>query len=172
MNKMKEINRMVVYSKLDNIHIYHNHIRCNDIIETLSEAKSRDKRLINDWGETEIIIRSVDVDGTLRKCRMFTPLGVIKYVHVGKIYSYVNVCNYFKTEPINKKNLELLKCMNKDKIFETKKILKWLFERRKQTKTLGKTVELNQLKKWINDYEFDDIDEDRKQMVLDMLNIP
>jgi hypothetical protein len=145
MDKLLSINKSAISNKLDKVKRikYKNGntlYSCNDMIEFLSESKSRDKRLINDYTKEQVVVRNIDVSGVLRACRFFTILGIERYLNEGKIYSYSNACAYFFIPVKNKKHeqysLELTKCQVGNK-YDTKKLLRWLFEKRKSIKSLG-----------------------------------
>ena len=144
---------MLFRSKV-NIISDHDRVRykCNDIITAISNSVERDKRLINEYEQDEIIVRSTRTNGTLRKCRFFTVKGLERYVHEGKIYSYVNVCEYFNFIPKDKQHdkwkEEVDKCRQANE-FITKKILKWVCEKRKIAKELGNVVNATALIKWL-----------------------
>lgn len=167
MDALKEINRKAVFSKLDKIMLNEGHVKCNDLIDVLSTAKESDKRMINGWGADFIYVKFMKCGSVNRACRVFTPPGIVKYIHAGHIYSYENACLYFKTEPIDKKAVELKKCLCKPNVFHTYKIMKFLFNKRKQSKLLGKTVFIQELINWLDDYENDDIIEENKKYLLE-----
>ena len=147
------INQRALFSKLDTCRKIDNLYNCNDIIEILSESKSRDVRLINDYDISEVVIKKVFVDSQYRRMRYFTQLGICKYLHEGKIYSYTNACAYFSVIPINKEHLKWKKTVDAfivDGSFITSNILKWLFEKKKSCVALGVYVSIDKLKIYLD----------------------
>jgi hypothetical protein len=164
MNKLLEINRLGIYKKLDSVTCIkvNNEVlyKCNDVIDAISDAKVRDKRLINDYG-VDIMVLQCRVGKRLISCRFFNTNGIKRYLNEGKIYDYQNACSYFKIEPRDlekeKLNKELTQCGN-----NTKKLLKWLYEKRKCVMKLGDVVNYKELVKWIEDNdEMDNINLDK-----------
>ena len=167
MDRLEEINKNAIFKKIDNIINKDGSVKCNDLIDAISQSKESDKRLINGWSNDLINCKILKCNNVMRKCRVFTPIGIIKYIHIGKIYSYKNVCLYFKTEPIDEKINEINKCMKTKKIFYTKKIMKWLFEKRKQNKILGEEVFINEFLIWIKNYDDEDINKEKQKYLLE-----
>ena len=141
-------------------------IQCNEIINAISTSVARDKRIINGYSKDEMVTQKIKVNGVLRNCRMFTIQGIERYIQEGNIYSYENVCEYFGVDTLDPKNKEIIKYMDKKNKFITKKILKWLFGKRKQDKSLGKSIKYDELVEWMKDYE-DDIDDDKYKFVME-----
>lgn len=154
MDDLQLANKTDVFEKLANLVVVRETIRCNDLIDAISTSVSRDKRLINNYTPEQMIKHDVQVGNTLRSCRMFTMEGIKRYVHEGKIYSYKNVCEYFGLSPIDPLIAEMDKCkVPGSETFMTKKMLKWLFDKRKQTKELKSTVSLDKLRQWLVPYK-------------------
>jgi len=164
MDELKEANKDAIYEKLANLRVVEETIRCNDLIEAISTSVSRDKRLINTYKPNELCRRKVIVGNTLRNCRMFTLAGIHRYIQEGKIYSYENVCEYFGLEPADPLLDEMYACLNEQDLFITKKILKWLFGKRKQCKELGITVDHVTLLDWMANY-VDEIPAEKYKLV-------
>jgi len=158
MQKLKNINRDAIFEKLANLKVIENTIQCNALINAISTAVSRDKKLINNYSQNEVIVSLIKTDNNkLRYCRMFTVDGIKRYVHEGKIYSYLNVCEYFGIKPIDKLAVELKKCMTDNGLFITIKILRWLFETQKRTTKLPKKTSYEKLIEWINTQSINNI---------------
>ena len=141
-------NQKALFSKLDKVRKINNCYNCNDIIEILSESKSRDIRHINDYDISEVIICKVFIETQTRRLRYFTLAGIAKYLHEGKIYSYANACVYFSVQPINKEHIKWKKTVDTFLVndsFDTNKILKWLFEKKKSCVALGNYVDIGKL---------------------------
>lgn len=170
MDKLSELNRNAIFEKLSNLPVIENTIRCNDLIDAISTAKERDKRLINNYTKEEMITMKVLVNGKIKNCRMFTELGIARYVQEGKIYSYENVCQYFEIPIKNPFDQEIKKCFE-GKQFNTKKILKWLYEKRKQDKNLPELIEPKQFVIWLKQVKKSakksDMNQLKKQYIID-----
>lgn len=152
MNDLLEFNKQELFKQLNSLTKFNNMYRCNDIIELVSQSVARDKRLISDYNkEDEITCCKVPVDGVIRLCRFFTRKGLTRYIHDGKLYNYKNVCCYFEITPKNKSVKFIQRCVssNNPLMFDKKKILKWLFSRRKATKRLPDQVSYAELSTWL-----------------------
>jgi hypothetical protein len=194
LDNINEYNRKVIYERLETCLNIDNTYKCNDVIETLSMMKIRDKRMINEYATDEVILRKIKTSGYMRLTRFFTEKGLKRYLEEGKIISYKTVCSYFKIEEKNLEYDKLLKELNKciildkstlcdksiildkstlcdkstvkdtidkktvkitsDTKFATKKILNWLFDKRKSNKELGTIVSIPTLLKWIKSTNF------------------
>jgi hypothetical protein len=150
-DKLQEINRKGLFEKLNKC--YKTEVGdyvCNDIIEAISEMKTRDKRLINKYADDEVFVQILKIRGQPRNnYRVFTEKGIRRYIHEGKLYNYKNVCEYFGVAPIDKtideiKNLEFERGK-----YDVKRVLKWLYERRKQNKALGEVITKAKLLTWL-----------------------
>ena len=163
--ELLEINRRAIYAKINKVYKKilgdTTYFLANDIIYSVSEAIARDKRLISDYDDDQVVI----LMHKSKYCRFLTIKGIQRYVHEGKIYSYVNVCQYFNVAPHNKQDLELLskfnKCIFKGELVKselvknelvkselvkgelantqyiTSMLLKFIFGKRKQISALG-----------------------------------
>jgi hypothetical protein len=165
-----ELNQQVLFSKLDRIPKIDNvYVRCNDLIDVVSDAKIRDKRLINDYGSDLVIIKKIKVKGVLRECRCFTRMGLETYIHNGKLYDYKNVCAYYQVtmKDFIADELKSLVVEEEDDevYFNTKQILKWLFEKRKSDKSLGDKISMTDLREWIKNHNTRDANEKKKQSI-------
>ena len=135
-----DINRRAIHAKLDRVYkkkIGENtYYLANGLISSVSEAIARDKRLINNYTDHEVII----LMHQSKNCRFLTESGVKRYIHDGKIYSYANVCSYFGIAPQDKKELEKIakfnKCKDGDR-YVTSMILKFIYGKRKQISGLN-----------------------------------
>lgn len=154
MEALELANKTAIFEKLAGLRVINETIRCNDLIELVSTAISRDKRLINSYSSEQMVTRLVSTNGVLRSCRMFTVAGIERYVHEGRLYSYKNVCKYFGLTPINPLIGQLRKCMVGDQ-YNTKKVLKWLFDRRKQASELDTIISRDKLLTWLAPYKAD-----------------
>lgn len=160
-----DYNKQVLHEKIRNVKIIRNTYRANDLIDVLSSAPDRDKRLISCYENDEVLIRRTQCKGVLRMTRFLTLKGITRYLHEGKVFSYKNACSYFHVEPRDlekeklQKELQLYKIDDK---YNTKKILRWLFEKRKSAKLLGDICTINQLVEYI-----DDLPDDEKEMLPD-----
>jgi hypothetical protein len=170
-------NKKAIFSKLDNIIVetqLYDPIqkkerliyRCNTVIDQISTKPVRDKRLISDYNDDEVIcIRSnVDTDKK-RKYRYFTIKGLERYIHEGKIYGYNNVCEYYGFTPIDKEMLYIVELF-KEGLCEQKKLLKWVFGKRKQNIRLPDKITLNEFADWLDQYKKDDINVLKKNKIL------
>lgn len=176
-DELLNLNKKTIFDKLDKIPVYDGYIKCNDLFDAISTAIIRDKRLINSYnGEdskySEVVRKMIPVGKTKRKCRCFTTRGIARYIHEGKLINYKTVCEYYGVEPIDREIEILRKMLIKDDVFDTKKILKWLFGKRKQIKQLGKTININVLCIWLNKYENNDVIIARKNKILQLAGYP
>jgi hypothetical protein len=156
MQEFLDINRNSLHEKLSKVKKVKNCYRADEVIEILSNSAVRDKRLINNYTDEEVVVLDVKTKGYTRKARFFTKTGISKYLSEGKVFSYINACKFFEVEPedLDKKKMkeELKKCIvNSEKLtFNTKATLKWLFEKRKSVKHLGEECSYDELLKWMN----------------------
>ena len=155
MDKLHEINYLAIAEDLDTIEpVIGDDIRCDDLINLVSASIESDKRLINSFTKLEVYTDFIEVGNVLRRCRIFTPAGVCRYISEGKISGYRYVCEYYSIEAEDK----VLKKLNSYIInnhFITSKILKWLFQKRKRFKCFGKTVSVKNLIEWVKSYNGD-----------------
>lgn len=138
------------------------HWKCKDIFEILSDSVACDQRMVNAYDETEIVVSDIpSSNGAVRRCRLFTRKGLVRYIHEGKITEYENACIWLGEQPRNKL-VEVVRGMLsvETRSFKTRQILKWLFQRRKYDKLLGENVSCNTLWNWMQLYK-DQIDQDR-----------
>ena len=140
-----DINKQAIYAKLSHINtktykditLY----LANDIIKAISTSIYRDKHLINTYDKK--LIHVLLHEGKYR--RYLTLEGVKKYIHEGKIYSYENVCSYFKELPRDKQRDKNVNYINKCIVsmepitFKTSLILKFIYGRRKKLQHLHDT---------------------------------
>jgi hypothetical protein len=138
--------------------------RANDLIDVVSESPERDKRLINSYATDEVMIRRIKCKGYLRTTRFFTKKGIARYVVEGKLFNYKNVCAFFGIEPRDlereKLEQELADLQDDDdpNLYDVKKVLRWLFEKRKSNKALGEHADLVAIYGWINTLDDDEKD--------------
>lgn len=160
-------NKQALYKKLDMVRRVHDYLVCNDIINALSQARERDKHILCNFDNDEIVICKVRVNGVLRECRCFTQKGIERYLHEGKLYNYHNACSYFNVEPRDKNYEKALKqlqtCIDaKTQTFIMHKLLKWLFNKRKSISSLGSEITTLGLIAKLKTYE----DIDKKKLAL------
>jgi hypothetical protein len=140
MEKLIELNKSHISAKLDAAKHLDDYV-ANDVIVAVSSSIERDKRIINDFGKDELYVKSIVRNGLCRSVRLFTKKGIERYVKIGKIFDYKNVCKYFDIVPEDKEKAEfqqqLERIKKKGELYYTSHILKWLFEKRKQNKILG-----------------------------------
>ena len=149
-------NYKAIEKKLFNLKKYRNNcIRCNDFIETFSTSISRDKRIINGWDAEYLIVDKILLNGRFNKCRLFTPKGLIKYIHAGHVYCYETLCALHKTKPIDP-NIQYLQRIAQIKdgepAFKTSIILKWIFGKRKQDSQLSRFITISKLLEYLKKY--------------------
>jgi hypothetical protein len=158
MDKLLDYNRQALFEKLRQVQVIDGTYKVNDIIDCLSSNKERDRRYVNKFEEDEIVIKNIKSKGYIRKVRFFTIRGIERYLNEGKVFSYKNACEFFKIAPrdlVEEKELDLLKTMYDSDIFQTKQILKWIFEKRKQIKKLGETCTIAELLEVLEEYDID-----------------
>jgi len=140
---------------------------CNEIIDILSDKKSTDRRLINDYLEDEVFTQVVSVDNLIRKYRIFTLKGIERYLYEGHIYNYNNACEFFGIIPRDK-NLDKLKTTYIGKEFIKSKILRWLFGKQKTVRSMPSSVPFETFEIWLKEYT-GDIDKLKKEYLLDFI---
>ncbi len=166
---LKKVNRDAIYDRLDNLKRVDGCLKCNDVFNALSSSITRDKRLINDYTEDEVVLKYDLVNKRSVKSRYFTPEGMSRYIHEGKIICYEIVCEYFDINPIDKDIETIMGFMINDKTFETKLILKWLFGKKKSVKVLKTYVNIEILAVWLSNYKSSDIIANRRNKILEMM---
>jgi hypothetical protein len=137
-----ELNKNVLHDKLSKLKKYNDLYVAKDLIDILSDQKERDTRVINEFTDEEIKVHTVRRKSGLKSVRLFTAKGIERYLHEGKLFDYQNACSYFNV-PAKDKVAESYSAFLSEiydsttKKYNTKKILKWLFEKRKMCKSLG-----------------------------------
>jgi hypothetical protein len=163
MDDLLELNKQGLFEDLDELtRINNTDIKCNDLIELLSTAQVRDKRLINKYSDDEIYTKMIKTGKYKRKCRIFTPKGIERYLHEGKLFNYENTCAYFSVKPKDKE-LKIVKQLVKDGEVLIKKTLKWLYGKRKSIKWLGDTQPIEEFISWLEEDEYEDMIEEKKK---------
>jgi hypothetical protein len=161
-----DYNKQVLYEKIRSVKVIRNTYRANDLIDVLSSAPDRDKRIIADYEKDEVLIRRTQCKGVLRMTRFFTLKGVTRYLHEGKVFSYKNACSFFNVEPkdLEKEKLEkeLSNYEEEDGTYNTKRLLRWLFEKRKSAKALGESCSIEKIIEFVNE-----LPEEEKEMIPD-----
>ena len=145
-----QANKLALFAKLDTVQKINDLYVANDVIDVLSGQPTRDKRIISTYSEEEVKIFTVKRATGLKALRFFTKQGLVRYLHEGKITSYVNACDYFGVAPLDKKSIEFAKYLsaiydpdvNK---YKTSIILRWLFNKRKMCKELGDYTDINSI---------------------------
>ena len=162
-----DLNKSALYDRLKKVQKIKELWVANDIIDTLSNQKERDRRLISDFTNDEIKTFIVKRISGLKCVRLFTIAGLTKYLHEGKIYDYTNACEYFNIIPIDfsaKKYEIFLRSIEKDKKYRTTSLLKWLFGKRKMCKILSDYCTISEvLNLFITD---SNVIEDRRKFLL------
>jgi len=170
-NFLIDLNKKSIQSKIDTLKIIDDCYPANDLICILSDSIERDKRLINEYLDSEVVLKKVKKDSYSKWIRYFTKSGLIRYLHEGKIFSYINACEIFNVKPINKKHIEwdtfLNKCINSDGEYNVSSVLKWLFEKRKSCKSLGTYCALTDIVNFASNF---DIDEDKLSYLITKSN--
>jgi hypothetical protein len=152
-----ELNRSALFEKLDTVFsLSGSYVAC-DLIDILSNQPDRDKRLINDWNNGEVVVHKIVRDGGLRSVRFFTKAGICRYLIEGKLFAYADACSYFNEPVVNLEHLKWTRELaamevkevkevrekdreKEDKTYKTTSLLKWLFGKRKMCVELGKST--------------------------------
>lgn len=144
---VNEINKLALVKKIQTIQTHKVSddllYACTDVINALSNSIIRDLRYINDFSTDEIkVIQVLRVKTSkLVKLRFFTKVGLTRYLHEGKVYSYKLACEYFSVQTIDLTSLAhaktIAKFRNSDNLYNVNQTLKWIFEKRKSCKSLN-----------------------------------
>ena len=149
MEALLELNKQGLHTRLAKVQHIKDLYVASDLIDILSNQKERDRRIINDYSEDELKTYKIQRPGGLKTVRMLTKKGIERYLHEGKLFDYNNACSYFSVIPIDKVKqgyqadlesfLSTTNTTKKDNVkkYDTKKLLKWLFGKRKMCKALG-----------------------------------
>lgn len=141
MEALLELNKQGLHTRLAKVQHIKDLYVASDLIDILSNQKERDRRIINDYSEDELKTYKIQRPGGLKNVRMFTKKGIERYLHEGKLFDYNNACSYFSVIPIDKVKqgyiADLESFLSNTKKYDTKKLLKWLFGKRKMCKALG-----------------------------------
>jgi len=159
MEALLELNKQGLHTRLAKVQHIKDLYVASDLIDILSNQKERDRRIINDYSEDELKTYKIQRLGGLKTVRMLTKKGIERYLHEGKLFDYNNACSYFSVIPIDKvkqgyladlesflsdTNTTKKDNVKKDNVkkdtikkYDTKKLLKWLFGKRKMCKALG-----------------------------------
>lgn len=168
-DSLLDYNKQALFTKIKTVKVIRNTYRANELIDVLSSMPDRDKRIISEYEKDEVLIRRTQCKGVLRMTRFLTEKGVSRYLHEGKVFSYKNACEFFKVEPRDlekeklERELELMKEEensddNETPLYNTKKLLRWLFEKRKSAKVLGETCTAETILDFV-----DELSEDEKE---------
>lgn len=160
--KFLDVNRKAIFDKLDTVIVIKPDqsdaklYLVNDVIDAISELKVRDKRLVNDWSDDYIgLVKYAKPGDQMRTYRAFTQLGITRYLAEGKIYSYKNACEWFGTVPKNKQHevweSDLKKYQLADGSHDLRKILRWVYEKKKSCERFPDEITWRQLIKRIED---------------------
>jgi nitrite reductase/ring-hydroxylating ferredoxin subunit len=154
MDAILEFNRNGLSEKINNLNIVDECYPANDLIEILSNAKERDKKLINGYSETEVIIKKVERNKLIRSVRYFTKSGVARYLHEGKLFNYKNACAHFGVIPIDLDIVEYKKQLARyetvDGRYKVAPVLKWLYGKRKSCKALGEIATKEEILEFVS----------------------
>ncbi len=173
MEKLADLNRAALYKRLDKVQKESELYVALDLIDTLSMQKERDRRLINNYSDSEMVTLKTSRKGRTKMVRMFTLAGIEKYLYEGRVYDYENACSYFGIKPKNKltenfemdiKSMQRPDCACSVATYDTKKMLKWLFGKRKSCKELGDQMTIDTLLKRFGDS--DEVITERMQFLL------
>ncbi len=155
MDAILEFNRNGLSEKINKLNIVDDCYPANDLIEILSNAKERDKKLINSYDENEVVIKKVERNKLLRSVRYFTKSGVARYLHEGKLFNYKNACAHFGVIPIDLDKVEYRKQLAKyatdDGQYKVAPVLKWLYGKRKSCKALGEIATKEEIIEFASD---------------------
>ena len=119
---INEINKTGLHSKLKKAVVIDGCYKANDIIGVLSNNIERDKRLINDYDEDEVVVKKTKCGHYMRSARFFTQKGIERYLSEGRLFSYENACLFFKVQTKNTNYLKWDKQFEKIKECEPKNI--------------------------------------------------
>ncbi len=172
-----DLNKNTLYERLKKVQRIKDLYVAADVIDILSNQKERDKRIISDYAEDEIVTHTVKRASGLKSVRMFTLKGIAKYLNEGKIYDLINACSYFNvpyTDPKLKEYhafLESIQEPSEDKSiqepsikkYKTTTLLKWLFGKRKMCKALLNYCSIEDVIATFEDS--DDIDKEKLKML-------
>lgn len=160
-DSLVDYNKIVLHEKIAAVKSIRNTYRADDLINVLSSAPDRDKGIINNFEKDEVLIRRIQCKGVLRMVRFFTMKGVARYLHEGRVFSYKNACSFFNIEPRDLEKEKLVASLNSikelDGTYNTKKLLKWLFEKRKSAKQLGDSCTLSKMLEFVDTLHEDDM---------------
>lgn len=170
LDELIELNKKALWEKISSCRsLKDGRIMCNDFIEAVSEKKETDKRLISDYTSDEIIVAFYELECGFKQCRFFTQSGIRRFVQEGHLYNYENVCEYFQIE---KRDLMLedfkkkvAYCIKTDRI-KKHTLLKWLFNKRKTTKTLSDELSYEEIFDWLITCDDSSIDEIKQQWLI------
>jgi hypothetical protein len=129
--------------------------RCLDVIKTFNpDKKTSNLVFISKYKNNPNLIRkeAINVGGNyVRVCRFFTRNGMRRFLSEKKMSRYYLIlCQLFDVMPKDAIFEGLKKCGNWDKqVFEKKKLLKWLYVRRKQAADLDDLVRPGDVISWL-----------------------
>jgi hypothetical protein len=163
-----EINKRSLYEQIDGVaRDLRDNVVCNSLLAVVSSAVSSDKRLIGKYEDAEVYTAWVLTAGGRRQCRVLTPKGVARYVHEGKIIDYANTCGYFNLDPKDRVYEELAGLVEeKTGELPTRAVLKWLFQKTKECKALGKSCTPEDLLGHVGTAGWGELIEDRRLQAL------
>lgn len=177
MDALLELNKQGLFSRLAKVRHTDEFYVANELIDVLSERKERDKRLVNDYSKDEIQTCKIRRPSGLKTVRMLTKKGIERYLHEGKLFDYKNACSYFSVTPVDKTTLafteELRSFMTSEDdagTYNTKKILKWLFDKRKSCVVLGNDTTIENVVKIFGSRQ--DANQDKLRFLKEFLKGP
>lgn len=150
-----------MFDKLDKIYrvniIFNEQIKTiykmADLINLTSYSKHRDYNLMLKY--SNCISHDILINNAIRTCCFLDIEGIKFYLYNGKVSNYIDACKYFNIPCINLKYLKYDKeleniqngssdSLNKSQ-YETNKILRWLFNKRKSNQSLGNYTNIRKL---------------------------
>ena len=170
MDDLHDYNRKALHEKISKVKTIRDTYRANEMIDVLSSAPDRDKGIINNYDSDEVLIRRIQCKGVTRMTRFFTLKGIARYLHEGRVFSYKNACSFFNVQSrdLVKEKLisELDACTEDNCLYNTKKLLKWLYEKRKSAKILGESCKISDVLEFATD-DMIDLNADKIKLLQD-----
>ncbi len=129
-------NKKALFAKLDAVPRIDDNICAVDLIKAVSDRVECDRRYIHKFTPDQMLV--------LKNKRYLTVEGTKRYIHEGHLFAYATVCEYFKVEPVLPYKEELAG-LKKEGGYDTKRILRWLYDRRKYSSKLDPCITLKEL---------------------------
>lgn len=125
-----------------------------------------------------IVKQNLIINNAIRSCLYFTREGLAKFLHENDVRKYEDMCQYFGIVAVNKQwykwDAQLDKfavCVDGCKKYDTKLLLRWLFDKRKSIKILGEHTTIETLMKTLSEEELTVIDEFKKDYMESKITI-